>query len=980
MLTDTSFFEYKAVAENAPAVILRKSSCAVLEVVGASPAQVSKVNGCTTLNKLAKVMQAMTTEGLGCGSTGSAGMTLGISGGDSGLVRKDGAHQPMEQGVVIGWDMGSPGFYRQGLQETYCLVMLLEQFPSGCFAGTSAGDSLIIAESLDSLCSHSSLTASFCPLWSAYDSHVEVEVVKMEQKRDSLSETAKVSKAEVENALWMVSSSLRKFMKTQLEIELVANPPSTVAGHAIVYAGFTPGDSLLRVIHTAIGKGAAWHTVKMDVEGDLRGEERKGVKPSDNEKSDARYRLFQSSSALIPVLVVQCLAVGEDDAVLETVSWLGRNNKHRESWGLEGEARMKLLQNVLWGVVAYETSHLARMVPVEGRLKKNDGEDGSAKDEERDKNNKADSERDNSNNSDTNLKNKDDSLLSHGTFHGIVGTIFETIVGLVQTVPPSATAPTLRQPQNTPPHTPGLLHVWGVALHLSFLCRGGEDKVFWDERLRSSWVMDIISYLDGVLKDFASSGYGRRAKPRDLIDLNRMSEDRVAQYSLLRSICGCCHLLKPPLPEKAVANLVAIFLNATSAEVVKAREENGDKVLLANQSVAVSGAGCCSGDNNGHLMQTSFCLLVQHASEGQLGTIFDLLLSTLTSNGCVDSLTTRGMAAAAIGTATVEGIDPFAASLTSNSIVESGVSLLNLAVRAGRGPAFVAVIQGRVLGIVAAFCSCLQKMMKRQARDQNKERCMWRLGMVKRVLSALDGLLAKQPYGAVTARVVSVILGSVDPALRLCSEACNWRESGTHWKDKGFAVATCFETSCHIVGTVLQHYAIKVYSCTPPFISLCRSLLRIFYQLAMEAEQQQQCHQQRHVNTEGARAGKRGGSGQCPRMTLGQELIVGQGIGVDKQVATANALSRVLEHFGPHKEVLKRYAPFVLAEYVYQAGSSALQPGVREALLPGVFSVVDICTPREMQHLHTLLDATGKVVFRSLHEEYQRKYKYSGKV
>ncbi|CAM9554886.1 unnamed protein product, partial [Pylaiella littoralis] len=40
-----------------------------------------------------------------------------------------------------------------------------------------------------------------------------------------------------------------------------------------------------------------------------------------------------------------------------------------------------------------------------------------------------------------------------------------------------------------------------------------------------------------------------------------------------------------------------------------------------------------------------------------------------------------------------------------------------------------------------------------------------------------------------------------------------------------------FRACCRVLGTVLQHYARKVYSCTPPFASLCRSLLRLFFRL-----------------------------------------------------------------------------------------------------------------------------------------------------
>ncbi|CAN0599176.1 unnamed protein product, partial [Ectocarpus sp. 12 AP-2014] len=161
----------------------------------------------------------------------------------------------------------------------------------------------------------------------------------------------------------------------------------------------------------------------------------------------------------------------------------------------------------------------------------------------------------------------------------------------------------------------------------------------------------------------------------------------------------------------------------------------------------------------------------------------------------------------------------------------------------------------------------------------------------------------------------------------------------------------CFRACCRVVGTVLQHYARKVYSCTPPFASLCRSLLRL--------------------------AGAEADAGDH-----GSRFAVS----VEEQVAAASVFSRVLEQFVPHKEVLKKYAAFLLLEYVSLAGAAALEPAPRAALLSGVFAVMQACSRREMRQLHGLLlgsslpTGTGQQVFRALNEEYQLQHKYVGKM
>ncbi|CAM9515422.1 unnamed protein product, partial [Ectocarpus fasciculatus] len=165
----------------------------------------------------------------------------------------------------------------------------------------------------------------------------------------------------------------------------------------------------------------------------------------------------------------------------------------------------------------------------------------------------------------------------------------------------------------------------------------------------------------------------------------------------------------------------------------------------------------------------------------------------------------------------------------------------------------------------------------------------------------------------------------------------------------------------------------KVYSCTPPFASLCRSLLRLFFRLATAPAPGGDVTRQ-SASATGADAADAGGHGR--RFA----------VSVEEQVGAAGVFSRVLEQFVPHKEVLKKYAAFLLLEYVSLAGTAALEPAPRAALLSGVFAVMQACSRREMRQLHGLLlgsslpNGTGQQVFRALNEEYQLQHKYVGKM
>ncbi|CAM9461622.1 unnamed protein product, partial [Laminaria digitata] len=290
-------------------------------------------------------------------------------------------------------------------------------------------------------------------------------------------------------------------------------------------------------------------------------------------------------------------------------------------------------------------------------------------------------------------------------------------------------------------------------------------------------------------------------------------------------------------------------------------------------------------------------------------------------------------------------------------------------------------------------------------------------------LEALDGLLGRQSYSSIDARVVSVILGSVEPAARAALHAAetsvggaaavsgqgggggggggSGRPSASRASSRGAGheqqqqqlwlqrelllrrdldeSARCFRACCRLLRTVLEHYARKVFSCTPPFAALCRSLLRLFFCLAAPLPPTAAVTVQ-GVNYFGADTfdGSGGGGGGGGGGSAGLLLSL------EEQVAAASALSRVLQQFVPHKEVLKKYAAFLLLEYVSLAGLVALEPAPRAALLDGVFAVMEACTRREMRQLHGLLGAlptgTGQDVFRSLYEDYQLQHKYTGKM
>ena len=78
----------------------------------------------------------------------------------------------------------------------------------------------------------------------------------------------------------------------------------------------------------------------------------------------------------------------------------------------------------------------------------------------------------------------------------------------------------------------------------------------------------------------------------------------------------------------------------------------------------------------------------------------------------------------------------------------------------------------------------------------------------------------------------------------------------------------------------------------------------------------------------------------------------------------------------------KRYAgqfmPLVLMQYVRLQLAHTVPHGVREALAPGAYAILDITSPDGLRVMNDGMDGSGRVVFRELYKMYQRFGKWSG--
>ncbi|RWW08651.1 hypothetical protein BHE74_00011059, partial [Ensete ventricosum] len=107
---------------------------------------------------------------------------------------------------------------------------------------------------------------------------------------------------------------------------------------------------------------------------------------------------------------------------------------------------------------------------------------------------------------------------------------------------------------------------------------------------------------------------------------------------------------------------------------------------------------------------------------------------------------------------------------------------------------------------------------------------------------------------------------------------------------------------------------------------------------------------------------------------------------VQEAVKCASFLRRIYEEIRQQKDALGRHSIYFLSSYInVYSGFGPFQTGIKreidEALRPGIYSLIDICTASDIQHLHTVLDESScRSTLSTLLHDYQLNFQYEGKV
>ncbi|KAG1334627.1 hypothetical protein COCNU_03G007460 [Cocos nucifera] len=107
---------------------------------------------------------------------------------------------------------------------------------------------------------------------------------------------------------------------------------------------------------------------------------------------------------------------------------------------------------------------------------------------------------------------------------------------------------------------------------------------------------------------------------------------------------------------------------------------------------------------------------------------------------------------------------------------------------------------------------------------------------------------------------------------------------------------------------------------------------------------------------------------------------------LQEAIKCASFLQRIYEEIRQQKDALGRYSHHFLSSYIsIYSGYGPYRTGIRreidEALRPGVYSLIDVCTPADLQQLHTVLgEGPCRSTLATLLQDYRLNFQYGGKI
>ena len=92
------------------------------------------------------------------------------------------------------------------------------------------------------------------------------------------------------------------------------------------------------------------------------------------------------------------------------------------------------------------------------------------------------------------------------------------------------------------------------------------------------------------------------------------------------------------------------------------------------------------------------------------------------------------------------------------------------------------------------------------------------------------------------------------------------------------------------------------------------------------------------------------------------------------------SMARLLEEISSNKKSVSKYVPYILSDCVHNFHNFSFIEQYKEAIMSGVYCLIDCCSEHELGLMFSSLDSAGKDTFRSIHADYKKFHEYKGKV
>jgi hypothetical protein len=120
--------------------------------------------------------------------------------------------------------------------------------------------------------------------------------------------------------------------------------------------------------------------------------------------------------------------------------------------------------------------------------------------------------------------------------------------------------------------------------------------------------------------------------------------------------------------------------------------------------------------------------------------------------------------------------------------------------------------------------------------------------------------------------------------------------------------------------------------------------------------------------------------------TVDEDSTAKEGLKVYDGVKCAGFLRRIYEEIRQQKDIYGQHGFQFLSDYIWiYSGYGPLKKGftreINEALKPGVYALIDVCSPDDLQHIHTVFgEGPCRSTLATLQNDYKLNFQYEGKV